>query len=66
MSSEARASAMIIGSLPFVMFTLLMFVNPDYVMTLFREPKGISLVTFAGFMISLGIFVMKKMISFEL
>ena len=29
MSSEAKASAMIIGSLPFIMFTLLMIVNPD-------------------------------------
>ena len=29
MSSEARASAMIIGSLPFVMFTILFFLKED-------------------------------------
>src|SRR5262249_23073657 len=40
MSSEARASAMIIGSLPFVMFTLLLIVNSEYIMTLFNNTGG--------------------------
>ncbi len=30
MSAEAKASAMIIGSLPFLMFTLLMLISPSY------------------------------------
>ncbi len=66
MSSEARASAMIIGSLPFVMFTLLWVVNSDYVMTLFRSLQGNILLGFGLGMISAGIFVMNKMISFEI
>jgi tight adherence protein B len=66
MSSEAKASAMIIGSLPFIMFTLLMIVNSEYVLILFREPRGWTMLGFAGCMIGMGIFTMKKMINFEL
>lgn len=66
MSSEAKASAMIIGSLPFIMFGLLLVINPDYVLTLIHDPKGKMLLGFAGGMIGMGIFVMKKMINFEL
>ena len=40
MSSEAKASAMIIGSLPFIMFTLLLVVNSEYVMVLFHRTEG--------------------------
>jgi tight adherence protein B len=66
MSSEARASAMIIGSLPFIMFTLLYFVNNDYVMTLFRTTKGNVLLGFGLGMITMGWTVMNKMIRFEI
>ncbi|MBV8061212.1 MAG: type II secretion system F family protein [Alphaproteobacteria bacterium] len=65
LSSEARASAMIIGSLPFIMFTLLMVVNADYMSTLFTDPKGKFMIGFALGMIALGWGVMNKMIAFE-
>ena len=39
-SSEAKASALIIGALPFVMLGLLMMMSPDYVMPLFTDPRG--------------------------
>lgn len=66
MSSEARASAMIIGSLPFIMFCLLWLVNHDYVMTLFNTLKGNILLGFGLSMITAGWAVMNKMISFEI
>ena len=66
MSAEARASAMIIGSLPFVMFSLLWCVNHDYVMTLFHTTKGNVLLGFGLGMITAGWMVMNKMIRFEL
>lgn len=66
MSSEARASAMIIGSLPFIMFCLLWLVNHDYVMTLFNTLKGNILLGFGLTMIAAGWGVMNKMISFEI
>ncbi len=65
MSAEARASAMIIGSLPFIMFMLLMLVNSDYIMTLFHSLKGKVMVGGALFWMSLGWGVMTKMIHFE-
>ncbi len=66
MSAEARASAMIIGSLPFVMFCLLYVVNRDYVLILFNSLKGNIMLGFGLFLIGLGVMVMKKMISFEI
>jgi len=66
MSSEAKASAMIIGSLPFVMFLLLMFVNSDYVMVLFHSTGGKLLVGAGVTWMSIGWAAMLKMIHFEL
>lgn len=66
MSAEAKASAMIIGSLPFIMFTLLMVVNSDYMMTMFQELKGKIMLGGALFWMSMGWAVMTKMIRFEI
>ncbi|MDD3030228.1 MAG: type II secretion system F family protein [Alphaproteobacteria bacterium] len=66
MSSEAKASALIIGSLPFIMFGLLSVVNRDYVQVLFDDPKGLFLLGGGIFWMSLGWGVMLKMIHFEL
>lgn len=66
MSSEAKASAMIIGSLPFIMFGLLMIVNADYVSVLFHESKGRVLLGIGLFWMSLGWGVMTKMTHFEI
>lgn len=66
MSSEARASAMIIGSLPFIMVGILMVVNYDYVSTLFTDPRGMMMTGFGLFMMSLGGGVISKMVKFEI
>lgn len=66
MSSEAKASAAIIGSLPFIMFGLLFVVNPEYIMTLLTTPKGKFMLGFAASMMGVGVMVMKKMVNFEL
>lgn len=66
MSSEARASAMIIGSLPFLMFGLLMAVNSEYVMILLNDIRGKILLGGGLSWLSMGVFVMKQMISFEI
>jgi tight adherence protein B len=66
MSSEARASAMIIGSLPFIMFTLLMIINADYMMTMFQSFKGKFMMGVALFWMALGWATMTKMIHFEI
>jgi tight adherence protein B len=65
-SSEARASAFIIGALPFLMLGLLMMMSPEYVMPLFTDPRG-QMMLGAGFTsISLGAFVMWRMTKFEI
>lgn len=66
MSSEAKASAMIIGSLPFLMFILLMILNPEYVMVLINEERGQVLMAGGMTWLGLGILAMKQMISFEI
>jgi tight adherence protein B len=65
-SSEAKASALIIGALPFAMLALLLLMSPDYVMKLFTDPRG-HIMLGAGFCsIALGAFVMWRMTQFEI
>ena len=66
MSSEAVASAGIIGCLPFVMSALLFVVSRDYVMTLFKSPFGLVMLTGAATSLVIGIGVMMKMVSFDI
>ena len=66
MSSEARASAYIIGSLPFVIFGILLLMNPDYIMVLFTDPRGLIVLGVGMTMMALGSLVMAKMVRFEI
>lgn len=66
LSSEARASAMIIGALPFVMFGIIYLVDSDYVMKLFTDPKGWLLLIAGLTSLSLGAGIMAKMVRFEI
>jgi tight adherence protein B len=65
LSSEATASAGIIGSLPPAVMILVSMTTPAYMAKLFTDPRGQFMLLVAVFMMSLGIFVMKKMISFK-
>lgn len=66
MSSEAKASAYIIGSLPFVMFGILFVMNPGYVDPLFNDTRGIIMVGVGLFTMFIGVMVMMKMVRFEI
>ena len=65
-SSEARTSAYIIGSLPFAVSLAIYVVNTDYVMTLFNDPRGIIMVAVGLGSIAFGALVMAKMVRFEI
>jgi tight adherence protein B len=65
LSSEAVASAMIIGSLPIIVMTLVYFTKPDYIMLLFTHPTGHLILMGASVMMGLGIFVMRNMVNFK-
>jgi tight adherence protein B len=66
MSSESKASAYIVGSLPFVVFTLVWFVNPTYMGGFFTDQR--LMVAGVGGLIWMGIggFIMAKMVNFEI
>jgi len=66
MSSEARAAAMIIGSLPFLVGLVIFFVNPDYVMKLFVDPRGQLLALGGMTSMSVGIFVIARLVKFDI
>jgi tight adherence protein B len=66
MSSEARASAMIIGALPFIMLALLSVVNHSYIMVLFTTERGHHFLEFGACMMTTGVLVMTKMVKFEI
>ena len=66
MSSEAKASAGIIGSLPFVVATLVYLTSPDYISLLFTTSTGNMVLAGCACWMSCGIFVMRKMINFDM
>ena len=65
MSSEAKASAAIIGSLPPVVMTLVWLSTPTYIESLFPEKMGNLILAGCVVWMTFGIRVKKKMISFQ-
>lgn len=66
MSSEARASAMIISALPIVVGLIIFYVNPEYLEVLFYDPRGQMLLGSAIFSMLFGSFVISRMIRFDI
>jgi tight adherence protein B len=66
MSSESKASAYIVGSLPFIVFVLIWMINGAYMQNFFVEPR--LMVAGGGGLCWMGIgaFIMAKMVSFEI
>lgn len=66
MSSESKASAYIVGALPFVVFGMLYWINPSYIGTFFTDDRlmvtGLGGLTWMG----IGVAIMAKMVSFEI
>jgi tight adherence protein B len=65
MSSEAKASAAIIGSLPPGVMGVVYVTTPDYIMMLFREHMGNLMLAGCAIWMTMGILVMRKMINFK-
>lgn len=66
LSSEARASAYIVGSLPFVVFMLLLLISPQYLRPLFNDFRGNIALAGAGISMSAGAFIMRQMTKLEI
>ncbi|BCG97715.1 type II secretion system F family protein [Mesorhizobium sp. 131-2-1] len=65
LSMEAKASAVIIGALPFVVAFLVYLSSPNYIMPLFTTSTGNLIIGCSLVWMSIGILVMRKMMNFE-
>jgi tight adherence protein B len=65
MSMEAKASAAIIGCLPPSVMTLVWLTSPAYIDLLWTSSMGRVMLACSAAWMSIGIFVMKKMINFD-
>jgi tight adherence protein B len=65
LSSEAKASAMIIGALPPGVMLMVYFSTPSYIMPLFNTRPGNLMLAGCVIWMACGVFIMKKMISFK-
>ena len=65
MSMEAKASAGIIGSLPPIVMLLVYLSTPEYISLLWTHPTGQFMLVACLVWMSVGIFVMKRMINFD-
>ncbi|PTS73025.1 pilus assembly protein TadB [Sphingomonas sp. HMWF008] len=66
MSSESKASAYIVGSLPFIVFGMIWMINGSYMQNFFIDQR--LMVAGAGGLLWMGIgaFIMAKMVNFEI
>ena len=66
MSSEAKASAGIIATLPFAVGVMVFLTTPAYIMELFIKPTGHMILFMGAALMFTGVTVMKRMISFDI
>jgi tight adherence protein B len=66
MSSESKASAYIVGSLPFIVFGLIWMINPPYMAGFFTDQRLIVAGIGGLLWMGIGVFIMAKMVSFEI
>jgi len=66
MSMEAKASAVIIGSLPFVVAFMVQIASPGFITPLFVTQLGNLLLLGSAFWMLCGVVMMKSMINFDI
>ena len=66
MSSEARMTATIIGSMPFLISLMIYLINPGYISLLWTDHTGQKIFYGGLTWMGIGVFLMKQMISFEI
>jgi len=65
LSSEATASASIIGSLPPAVILLITVTTPSYMQPMFQDHRGWFMLGLSGLLMGVGIWVMARMINFK-
>lgn len=66
MSSESKASAYIVGSLPFFVFGMIWTINQEYLEGFFHEPRLMIAGVVGAVWMAIGVFIMAKMVNFEI
>nr|WP_246423781.1 type II secretion system F family protein [Roseospira goensis] len=66
LSSEAKASAWIIGSLPFIVVALISLTSPTYLVPLFETAAGHIIMVGGLLWMATGVAIMAKMINFKM
>lgn len=64
-SAQGRLTGLILCLLPFGMFILMNFVSPGYGKILFEEPLGRKMVLYAGILMVLGIFLIRRIVNIK-
>jgi tight adherence protein B len=65
LSAEAKASAAVLGALPFIVMILVYITTPAYISLLWTSRFGQFLLACAGVWMTCGVLVMRKMINFK-
>ena len=65
LSSEGRSSAQVLGSMPFVLAGILGLINPGYISLLWTTPQGQKLVLIGGGLMSVGFFLLNRIIKIK-
>jgi tight adherence protein B len=65
LTGEGRLSGIILMALPFVLFMAVYQLNPEYLMTLFRDPMGTKMLVISVIMQILGALVIKKIVTIK-
>jgi tight adherence protein B len=65
-TAEARASAWILGCMPFIMFGIIMTINREYAMVLVTDPRGITMSLVGATLTCIGIAIMVKLAKFQI
>jgi tight adherence protein B len=65
LSAEAKASALVLASLPPGVMFMVYGASPDYIMPLFATRAGNLMLVFSVCWMTIGIFVMRRMINFK-
>jgi tight adherence protein B len=66
MSSESKASAWIVGSLPFIVFGMIWFINESYMGKFFTDDRLIIAGCGGVVWMAIGAYIMAKMVDFEI
>ncbi len=66
MSSESKASAYIVGALPFIVFIMVYIVNPNYIGKFFTDERLMVAGVGGAIWMGIGAFIMAKMVNFQI